>query len=62
MKKETLTIRYFIDYLNEIGVPKDDKKSNGGRIPYYAKYGNWLKKHDPIAFNVAHREFILNID
>jgi hypothetical protein len=41
----------YINYLNEIGVPNNDKKSNGGRIPDTAKYGNWLYKNDPIAFN-----------
>jgi hypothetical protein len=44
-------------YLNEIGTPEDDKKSNGGRIPNHSKYGNWMRKNDPIAFEVGFREF-----
>lgn len=38
-------------YLNEIGIPEDDKKSNGGRIPDHVKYGEWLRRNDSIAFN-----------
>ncbi len=49
--------KQFIEYLNEIGAPEDDLRSNGGRIPDGAKYGNWLKKNDPIAFNVGYQEF-----
>lgn len=44
-------------YLNEIGTPEDDKKSNGGRVPDYANYGVWLRKNDPIAFQVGFREW-----
>lgn len=47
----------FVDYLNEMGIPEDDKKSNGGRIPDHAKYGNWLRKNDPIGFEVGYREY-----
>ncbi len=54
MKK---TQKAYQDYLNSFGVPKDDKKSEGGRIPDYAKYGNWLRKNDPIAFNVGYQEW-----
>lgn len=44
-------------FLNEIGVPEDDKRSNGGRVPDYANYGKWLRKNDPIAFEVGFREW-----
>lgn len=47
------------NYLNEIGIPEDDKLSNGGRIPDHAKYGTWTRKNDPIAFNVGYGEYIL---
>ena len=47
----------YVDYLNEIGIPEDDKKSNGGRIPDHVKYGEWLQRHDPIAFNVGYSEY-----
>ena len=51
------TKKNYIDYLNQIGTPEDDKKSNGGRIPDFAKYGQWLYKNDPIAFNVGYNEW-----
>lgn len=44
------------EYLNELGIPEDDKKSNGGRIPDNAKYGSWLRRNDPIAFNVGYSD------
>ncbi len=44
-------------HLNEIGTPEDDKESNGGRVPDHCKYGNWLRKNDPIAFEVGYREY-----
>jgi len=44
-------------YLDEVGIPEDDKKSNGGRIPDRANYGAWLRKYDPIAFEVGFREW-----
>lgn len=43
-------------YLNAFNVPEHDKRSNGGRIPDHAKYGTWLRKNDPIAFNVGFSE------
>lgn len=42
--------------LNELPVPFDDMKSNGGRIPDGAKYGTWLRRNDPIAFRISYRE------
>jgi hypothetical protein len=47
----------FVEYLNEIGIPEDDKKSNNGRIPDHSKYGKWLRKNDPIAFNLGYNEW-----
>jgi len=44
-------------YLSNLGVPEDDKKSNGGRIPDCANYGSWTRKNDPIAFEVGFGEF-----
>ena len=46
-------------YLNDFGIPEDDKKSNGGRIPDHARYGSWVRKNDPIAFEVGYQEWIL---
>ena len=50
------TIKEHIESLNELGVPFHDQKSNGGRIPDHAFYGNWLRAHDRIAFNVSYQE------
>ena len=54
------TKKDYEEYLNEIGSPEDDKKSNGGRVPDYCKYGSWVRKNDPIAFQVGLRDFIRN--
>ena len=51
------TKKNYIEFLNEIGTPEEYKKSNGGRIPDFAKYGSWLYKNDPIAFNVGFRDW-----
>ena len=51
------TVKKFKEYLNEIGAPADDLKSNGGRIPDGAKYGEWLYRNDPIAFRVAYSDY-----
>ena len=44
------------EWLNEIGTPEDDKRSNGGRVPDHAMWGHWMRCHDPIAFNVSFNE------
>lgn len=54
MKK---TKKDYEEYLNEIGIPEDDKRSNGGRIPDNSNYGTWLRKNDPIAFQVGFNEW-----
>lgn len=54
-----MTFKFKKDYeehLNEIGIPEDDKKSNGGRIPDHCQYGSWLRRNDPIAFNSGFME------
>ena len=38
------------EYLNELGIPPQDLKSNGGRIPDHIPYGTWLRRNDSIAF------------
>ena len=44
--------------LNEIGPPDHDHPKNGGRVPWSMvdKYGTWLRKHDPIMFEVGLNE------
>ena len=44
-------------YLDELGVPEHDKKSNGGRISDYANYGAWLRRNDPIAFECGYSDW-----
>ena len=44
-------------WVNDVDIPDDDKKSNGGRIPDDAQYGTWLRRHDPVAFNVGYQEW-----
>lgn len=51
------TRKEYEEHLNELGVPEDDKKSSGGRIPDCANYGSWLRRNDRIAFNVGYNEW-----
>ena len=43
-------------FLDELGVPDDDLHSNGGRIPDRAQWGQWMRRNDPIAFNLSYQE------
>lgn len=51
-----MTKDQFEESLNELEIPNDDLKSNGGRIPDHLEYGTWLRRNDPIAFNVAYND------
>ena len=44
--------------LNEIGCQPGDLKDLGGRVPncMEKKYGTWLRRNDPIAFDVFYHE------
>lgn len=55
--KSNRTKKDYVQYLNEMPIPIDDCKSCGGRIPDHANYGDWLRKNDPIAFEVGFREW-----
>jgi len=54
----TYTKKMAEDYLNEMGCPDHDHPENGGRVSWKMvnKYGTWLRKHDPIAFEVYYQE------
>jgi len=52
-----VTKKDYEDWLNELGTPSEDTRSYGGRIPDNSKYGSWMRRNDPIAFNVGFREF-----
>ncbi|MFO7979059.1 MAG: hypothetical protein R6U64_10410 [Bacteroidales bacterium] len=44
-------------HLNQSGIPDQDKKSNGGSIPDYVKYGTWLRVNDADLFEKTYREW-----
>ena len=54
-----VTKKDYEEWLNELGSPSENMRSYGGRIPDNAKYGSWMRRNDPIAFNVGFREFEL---
>lgn len=54
MKK---TKKSYEEYLNDLPIPEEDKRSNGGLIPDNSKYGSWIRKNDPIQFEVAYSEW-----
>lgn len=51
------TRKAYEEWLNELGVPEPDMKSEGGRMPDSAKYGTWMRRNDPVAFNVGYGEW-----
>lgn len=51
-----------VDWLNEVGPPLEDLKSNGGRIPDGTDYGAWMRRNDPVAFNVSYYERQRNLE
>ena len=55
-RRKPLTRKEYEEYLNEIGTPTDDLESVGGRVPDTAKYGRWLRRNDPVAFNVGYED------
>ena len=54
--RRPMTRKEYEEWLNEHGIPKEDRQSNGGRIPDEDKYGSWLRRNDPIAFNVGYED------
>ena len=44
-------------HLNELGVPDKQKKSKGGIIPDYVKYGTWLRVNDPEKFLNGYEDY-----
>ena len=57
MSQHKITMKKFEEYLNELAVPENDRKSNGGRIPDHALYGTWLRRNDPIAFRCGYYDY-----
>ena len=58
MRVRTDTRAEYERWVNEVGVPDDEKQSNRGRIPDRCQnYGTWTRRNDPIAFNVGYQEW-----
>ena len=53
-----MTKREYEEDLNDLGPPEWDHPDGGGRVPRGAveHYGRWLRRHDPIAFEVGYQE------
>ena len=42
-------------HLNQQGIPEEQKKSSGGHIPDYVKYGTWLRVNDQELFEKSYQ-------
>ncbi|MDX9941330.1 MAG: hypothetical protein RBS53_03830 [Bacteroidales bacterium] len=42
-------------HLNQLGIPEQEKKSNGGIIPDYVKYGTWLRVNNSEFFEEGYQ-------
>ena len=42
-------------HLNQQGIPEEQKKSKGGRIPDYVKFGTWLRVNEPDDFEAGYQ-------
>lgn len=63
LKKHNIRKLDYERVLNEMEIPPDDLKSNGGRISDHTKnYGTWMRLNDPIAFNVGYNEWRQDIE
>lgn len=49
-------------HLNDCGIPDHDRKSNGGRCADNAGYGSFLRKHDPVMFDVGFNEWVREVE
>lgn len=56
------TKKEYEEWLNELEIPEHDMKMHGGRIPDNANYGSWLRRNDPIAFEVGFDEWEMEED
>ncbi len=48
-------------HLNQVGIPEDQKKSNGGIIPDYVKFGTWLRVNNIELFEKGYREWQIKV-
>ena len=51
--------KVYAEWLNDLGCPEHDHPENDGRVPWKMvdKYGDWLRRNDPIAFEVGFGEW-----
>jgi len=42
-------------HLNNSGIPENLKKSEGGQVPDYVKYGTWLRVNFPEEFESGYQ-------
>ena len=56
------TKKEYEEWLNELGCPDDDHPDSGGRCSWdgVRNYGSWLRRNDPIAFQVGFNEWDIN--
>jgi hypothetical protein len=53
------TKKAYEDYCNEIECPELDHPKNNGRVSWLMvnKYGTWLRKNDPVEFEIGYNEW-----
>lgn len=57
---DPLSAEAYLEFLNELGVPFEDLRSNGGNIPDDADYGDWIRRHDKVGWNMGYQEYVAN--
>ncbi|TCO69688.1 hypothetical protein [Marinisporobacter balticus] len=55
-----ITMKMYENYLNQLGVPKDDQYKNGGRCRG-KKYGSWLRRSDKDFFHIMYNTYVKNM-
>jgi hypothetical protein len=48
-------------YLNELGIPEEQRKSKNGPIPDYVKYGTWLRVNDTEKFEADYQAWKMKV-
>ena len=59
MSKQKLTRKEYEEYLNEVGksLPEEEFIIGGKQRPYWGKYGSFIRRYDPIAFEVGYSDW-----
>ncbi|QZY54670.1 hypothetical protein [Crassaminicella profunda] len=53
-----ITKKMYEEYLNELGVPENEKFENGGNYRG-KKYGSWLRRNDKAAFDIGYNQYVV---